>query len=272
MERDRTLRIENLTFSTNLEDDEKILFRTFGPDSKIRTPFECTNPQFVEIGKFVSINREMRLSVFKDITHHIDYLKEHYPGLERKVKRRDYLFHDPSVTIGDCTSFGRFCFITCTGRIKIGKAVIFSDRVYISDTDHRYEDPDLPILYQSLTKGGAVEIGDHSWIGTGVTVLNCSIGKHCVIGAHSLVTKDIPEYSVAAGTPARVIKRYDFETGQWQGARDSGNVSLKTRTQEKAEKTEPREGSSGRHGMGGASFPGQIQFEGEREEGQPCAE
>ena len=59
-------------------------------------------------------------------------------------------------------------------------------------------------------------IGDGTWIGTNVVrVGNIQIGKHCVIGANSVVTKDIPDYSVAAGIPAKVIKRYDFEEEEW---------------------------------------------------------
>ena len=61
-----------------------------------------------------------------------------------------------------------------------------------------------------------VIIGEGSWLGTNVVVVGkVSIGKHCVIGANSVVTKDIPDYSVAAGIPAKVIKKYDFEKKEW---------------------------------------------------------
>ena len=59
-------------------------------------------------------------------------------------------------------------------------------------------------------------IGNGTWIGTNAVIVgNIQIGKHCVIGANSVVTKDIPDYSVAAGIPAKVIKRYDFEEEEW---------------------------------------------------------
>lgn len=59
-------------------------------------------------------------------------------------------------------------------------------------------------------------IGDGSWLGKNVVVIgNVSIGKNCVIAANSVVTKDVPDYSIAAGIPARVIKRYDFDRKEW---------------------------------------------------------
>ena len=60
-----------------------------------------------------------------------------------------------------------------------------------------------------------VTIGEDSWIGENVCICGASIGKHCVIGANSVVTKDIPDYCVAAGIPAKVIKKYNFEKNSW---------------------------------------------------------
>ena len=61
-----------------------------------------------------------------------------------------------------------------------------------------------------------MEIGDGSWLGTHVVIAgNVKIGKHCVIGANSVVTKDIPDYCVAAGIPAKIIKKYNFDTCTW---------------------------------------------------------
>ncbi len=225
MKQSTDCRIENYSFAKNLSEEEKDLFSAFGPDSRICTPFEAMNPQYICIGNYVSINRDMKISVFKDITHHINFIQQHYPGLERQVEQEEYIFESSNIIIGDCTSIGRYCFITAVNRVKIGNAVILSDRVYISDSDHRYENPDIPIMYQSMTKDGEVYIGDHSWIGVGATILNCNIGKHCVIGAHTLVIDDIPDYSVAVGTPAKVIKRYSIEGKKWE--RILGPIAVK---------------------------------------------
>lgn len=61
-------------------------------------------------------------------------------------------------------------------------------------------------------------IGEGSWIGENVCVIGASVGRHCVIGANAVVTKDIPDYSVAVGAPARVIKKYNFNRGAWVSA------------------------------------------------------
>ena len=60
-----------------------------------------------------------------------------------------------------------------------------------------------------------VIIGDGTWLGENVCVIGAKIGKNCVIGANSVVTKDIPDYCVAVGVPAKIIKRYCFENNKW---------------------------------------------------------
>ncbi|WP_289818532.1 DapH/DapD/GlmU-related protein, partial [uncultured Duncaniella sp.] len=68
-----------------------------------------------------------------------------------------------------------------------------------------------------------VRIGEGSWLGVGVSVLGANIGRHCVIGANAVVTKDIPDYCVAAGIPARIIKRYDFDSREWRKTTPDGH-------------------------------------------------
>jgi acetyltransferase-like isoleucine patch superfamily enzyme len=118
--------------------------------------------------------------------------------------------------IGEGTRIGNFNHIYATKSIKIGKNVLTADKVYISDNLHGYEDVDLPILKQPIKQIGIVIIGDGSWLGENVCVIGAKIGKHCVIGANSVVTRDIPDYSVAVGVPAKVIKRYCFDKKEWE--------------------------------------------------------
>ena len=85
--------------------------------------------------------------------------------------------------------------------------------MYITDQNHGYEDVSRPISQQSQPER-AVVIGDGSWLGYGAVVLpGVTIGKHVVIGANAVVTQDIPDYSVAVGSPARVIRRHDSDLG-----------------------------------------------------------
>ena len=116
----------------------------------------------------------------------------------------------------DGCTIGHFNHIYATKSIIIRKNVLTADKVYISDNLHGYEDIDTPIVRQPILQNGTVEIGEGSWLGENVCVLGVKIGKHCVIGSNSVVTKDIPDYSVAIGIPARVIKRFDIESNLWR--------------------------------------------------------
>lgn len=120
-----------------------------------------------------------------------------------------------SLVIGDNVLIGHHNHIYCTSNIIIENDVLIADKVYISDNSHSFEDVNIPIWRQKIKQLRGVVIGEGSWIGENVCIIGASVGKHCVIGANSVVTKDIPDYSVAVGTPARVIKSYDFTISKW---------------------------------------------------------
>ena len=80
----------------------------------------------------------------------------------------------------------------------------------------------MPVKLSPIKQLRTITIGDGTWIGRNSIVIGCSIGKHCVIGANSVVKHDIPDYCVAAGIPARIIKRYDFETQAWRKTNPQG--------------------------------------------------
>jgi acetyltransferase-like isoleucine patch superfamily enzyme len=130
---------------------------------------------------------------------------------------------DPEIVIGDSTYIGNNCHIVACNKIQIGKDVLIADRCYISDNLHEYKNISLPIRDNRILIPGVINIGDSSWIGENVSIFgDVTIGKHCVIGANSVVTRDVPDYSVAVGIPARVIKRYDFVSNQWRKAYKNG--------------------------------------------------
>lgn len=118
--------------------------------------------------------------------------------------------------IGDGTYIGRFSHIYATSKIEIGKKVLMADKVYLSDNLHSYENIEMPVIDQPIKQTNPVMISDGAWLGENVCVIGASVGKNSVIGANSIVTKDIPDYCVAIGSPAIIIKRYNFETKQWQ--------------------------------------------------------
>lgn len=122
------------------------------------------------------------------------------------------------VIFEDGTEIGEHSTISSCNRIVFGKNVLTGPHVFVADHNHEYRNPLLPISKQGVKckPNDEVIIGDGAWLGTNVVVVgNVHIGKNCVIGANSVVNKDIPDYSVAAGIPAKVIKRYDFEKKEW---------------------------------------------------------
>lgn len=122
------------------------------------------------------------------------------------------------VSFGNGTEIGEHSTISSNNSIVFGNNVLTGPHIFIADHNHAYENPLLPVSIQGVkcNTTDEVVIGDGSWLGTNVVIVgNVHIGKHCVIGANSVVTKDIPDYSVAAGIPAKVIKKYDFEKEKW---------------------------------------------------------
>ncbi len=113
--------------------------------------------------------------------------------------------------IGRGSEIGERCRISIANSLIIGEKVLLSPNVYITDCDHEYRNIDVPVIEQGIVqKGQKVSIGDGTYIGiNSVVVGNVKIGKHCVIGANSVVTKDVPDFCVAVGSPARIIKNME---------------------------------------------------------------
>jgi acetyltransferase-like isoleucine patch superfamily enzyme len=127
------------------------------------------------------------------------------------------IFDECKLYIGKNTNIGPFCHISgVMNSIWIGEHVLISPRVFITSSNHRYEDITKPIMSQGYVSKGDVIIEDGCWLGVGVCILpGVKIGKNSVIGANSIVTRDVPEYSIAVGNPAQIIKKYDPEQQTW---------------------------------------------------------
>ena len=138
------------------------------------------------------------------------------------VRKNTWLAADPAtgdancrLVIGDGTYIGNNCHIYASSLIEIGRKVLIADKVYLSDNIHSYENVNVPVIDQPVKQLNAVILKDGCWLGENVCVIGAVIGKNSVVGANSVVTNDIPDYCVAVGSPAVVIKRYNFETKQW---------------------------------------------------------
>ena len=122
---------------------------------------------------------------------------------------------DPVVTIGDGVLIGRGSGVVGHRSIAIGDGVFTGHHVYVTDANHGYEDVHETIGRQ-FAPPRPVVVGAGSWLGHGSIVLpGATVGEHVAVGAGSVVTGELPDYSVAVGNPARVIRRYDTERAEW---------------------------------------------------------
>ena len=122
---------------------------------------------------------------------------------------------EANLSIGEGCVFGYSNHITCVRKVTIGDFVLTANNVYISDNLHEYEDITKPIIKQATRFKRAVEIGSGAWIGENVSIIGSRVGKNSVIGANSVVTRDIPDYCVAVGSPAVVIRQFDLQLKKW---------------------------------------------------------
>ena len=130
----------------------------------------------------------------------------------------------PKLIIGKNVDIGRYSIIGCSNTIVLEDDVSLAPHCHITDRNHRYDIIDMPIWQQPIVMPGPTIIKSQSWLGFGVQVMpGVTIGRHCVIAAGSVVTKDIPDYCVAAGSPAKIIKRFNPDSNEWESVYDKGS-------------------------------------------------
>jgi len=116
------------------------------------------------------------------------------------------------IRIGSGTFLNLGVMVASLELVEIGDHCMLANGCYVTDSSHRYDDPDRPVTWQGFTSKGPTRLGDNVWCGVNVVVTTgVTIGERCVIGANSVVTSDIPAHSVAAGAPARVIRSITYE-------------------------------------------------------------
>jgi acetyltransferase-like isoleucine patch superfamily enzyme len=171
-------------------------FKFIGKKTVIRNTIYISNPQFISIGESVFIRDGARLEVIQLNSS-----------------------SEPVLSIGDNTNIEQNVHIICHNNISIGANVSITGNCSIVDVTHPYEDIDNPVKIGSRVcdDNASVVIGDHSFIGMGSIILpNVEIGKYVIIGANSVVSQNIPDYSVAVGSPARIIRRFDHQNKRWK--------------------------------------------------------
>ncbi len=172
----------------------RLMFKRVGRTSVIYRPMFICNADCIEIGEGVSIWDGVRLEAV-----------------------RDPYGRTPSLTIGSNTNIEQQVHIVCHSRIKIGRDVSITARCAIVDVTHPYEDINAGKIGSLIANDDSfVEIGDGAFIGCGAVILpNVRIGRRAIVGANSVVTRDVPDFTVVAGAPARKVKEYSHELQRW---------------------------------------------------------
>ena len=160
-------------------------FDSFGANSVLQLPIRLSGEQRIAIGSRVFVGAGCWFQVLKGESDGV------------------------ALTIGDGSAIAGYCVLSAAASIRLGRDVALARNVYIADHTHAYDDPTRPIHEQGITQVKPVEIADGAWLGENVVVLpGVRVGRGSVIGANAVVTKDIPDYSLAMGAPARVIRRF----------------------------------------------------------------
>lgn len=168
-------------------------FKEYHFSDIIKSPIIIT-PQFIELGSHVSIGYHARIE---------------------GVSEWQGKTFSPHIRFGSGSSVQQNLHLTCANSVIIGKNTAIAANVTITDIHHPYTDEKLPIE-QQMIEVKEVEIGDDCKIYNNAVVLpGVHIGKHVTIGANSVVTHDIPDFCVAVGNPAKIIKQFDFQKKEW---------------------------------------------------------
>jgi acetyltransferase-like isoleucine patch superfamily enzyme len=123
---------------------------------------------------------------------------------------------EPRLVIGDHCHIGRRNLLSSARLLRLGDYCLTGPDCRFVGSDHVIDDPFLPYVSTGATDHGVIDVGANCWLGAGVTVVgNVSIGHGSVIGALTLVNKDVPPFSLVVGNPGRVIKRYDARLKTW---------------------------------------------------------
>lgn len=172
----------------------KFKLKKYGKNSNLDKNSSIREGRNIEIGNNVYIGKYARLECYS------------------RYKGKDYF---PIIEIKDNVKIANNFTVLAASKVLIEEDALIAGNVMITTENHSIDNPKIPYRNQEL-KTQDVHIGKNVWIGEKVCILpGVTIGDGSVIGALSVVTKSIPEYCVACGNPAKIIKKFDFNTNLW---------------------------------------------------------
>lgn len=198
-----------------MDDPLYLLDRAF---SKLRTLWMRATYPFPSMGKDVAVHHTVDLRRRK--AHRIHLGDDVYLGRDVWI---NITFSPESsgvaLVLGDRCCIGRRTMISAKNQIILENDVTTGPNVLIMDHNHAYEDVTKPVQQQGVTAGGAVHIGEGSFLGFGSAIVGAAgeltLGRHCFVAANAVVTRSFPSYCVLAGNPARIVRQFDMEKGVW---------------------------------------------------------
>ena len=180
----------------------RLLFGEIGRCSIIYKPLRLLNPHNIFVGDHVYLYKQARIET---------------------IEKWGDVIYTPKIVIGNRVSFEQRLHLICVELVEIGDDTVVSADVMITDNSHSYQEIHRKVMDQSL-KFKKTIIGKFCFIGMGARIMaGTKLGDNCIVGSNSVVSGQFPGYVVLAGAPAKIIKRYDFETNKWRKTNDKGD-------------------------------------------------
>lgn len=172
-------------------------FSTWGRGSRIIPPANISGGQNIHVGLNCTIGKN---AILTSISH--DLIQS---------------ISNSHITIGNNVYIGHNVNIHSMGLLSIGDGCVLSDYVYISNVSHGFNPNSGLIMQQQLEYKGSIKINNNTFIGFNAKILpSVELGEWCIVGSGSVVTKSFPSYSMIAGNPARLLRKYNHYTNLWE--------------------------------------------------------
>ena len=167
----------------------------YGHSVRIQRPHRISNPNHIRIGERTEIR---------------------YGAMIEPILEYAGASYHPTIEIGSDVYIGPNVYMACIGSMTIGDGVVMSEYVYLNDATHGFDPEAGLIMKQKLVSSGPISIGNHCFLGMRSAILpGVTLGDHCIVAINSVVNKSFPAFSMVAGSPARLVKRYSPEQKRW---------------------------------------------------------